>query len=285
MTEAAARVAQLATLAESIRTLSGNTELAWRRWPGPDEQPPLVLLHGGFGSWTHWIANIPGLMAQRDIWALDLPGLGDSGDLSEPFTTEHFADVIAAGLNDALGNGANYELAGFSFGAMIGAHVSLRTGSRCKRLTLIGAAGCGHLHHQVSLLPPPDDSVPPEEAAGIHRENLQRLMIADPTAIDDLAVYVHGDNLARHRFRSRKLAGSDDLLRVLSDVPAPLVGIWGECDATAGNLAAIKERERLFRAAQPDCDFHILPGIGHWAMYEAPETVNRLLLDGSVEQA
>ncbi len=285
MTEPAARVANLATLAESIRTRSGSTELAWRRWPGPDEQPPLVLLHGGFGSWTHWIANIPGLMAQRDIWALDLPGLGDSGDLSEPFTTEHFADVIAAGLNDALGDGAKYELAGFSFGAMIGAHVSLRTGSRCKRLSLIGAAGCGHLHHQVSLLPPPDDSVPPEEAAVIHRENLQRLMIADPTAIDDLAVYVHGDNLSRHRFRSRKIAGSDDLLRVLPDVQAPLVGIWGECDATAGDLAAIEEREQLFRAAQPDCDFHILSGIGHWAMYEAPETVNRLLLDGSVEQA
>jgi pimeloyl-ACP methyl ester carboxylesterase len=285
MIEPAARVAQLAALSESVRVSAGGTELAWRRWPGPSGHPPLLLLHGGFGSWTHWIANLPGLMAERETWTLDLPGLGDSGDLSPPFTTEHFADVVASGLVELFGDSTPYALAGFSFGAMIGAHVSLRTGKRCQRLSLVGAAGCGHLHHQVSLLPPPDHSLPADEAAAIHRDNLQRLMIADPAAIDDLAVHVHGDNLDRHRFRSRKLAGSDDLLRVLPDIPAPLVGIWGERDATAGDLSAIEERGKLFSAAQPDAEFHILKGIGHWAMYEAPDQVNRLLLGGSAHQA
>ena len=285
MAEPVARVAQLASLSDPVLIAAGGTELAWRRWPGPSGRPPLLLFHGGFGSWTHWIANLPGLMAERETWTLDLPGLGESGDLTAPFTTEHFADVIASALAELFGDSAPYELAGFSFGAMIGAHVSLRTGNRCRRLSLIGAAGCGHLHHQVPLLPPPDDSVPADEAAAIHRENLQRLMIADPSAIDDLAVHIHGDNLARHRFRSRKLAGSDDLLRVLHEIPAPLVGIWGEHDATAGGLSAIEERGRLFRAAQPDAEFHILKGIGHWAMYESPDEVNRVLLGGSTQKA
>ena len=109
-------------------------------------------------------------------------------------------------------------------------------------------------------------------------------MIADPACIDDLALHVHGDNLARHRFRSRKLAGSDDLIRILPEISAPLLGIWGEHDATAGTIAAIRERQRLFLAAQENAEFHILEGVGHWAMYEAPEVVNRLLLGDSTHQ-
>ncbi len=53
----------------------------WRRW---GEGPPLVLLHGGAGSWTHWIRNIDALAADRTLWIPDLPGLGDSPLPPEP---------------------------------------------------------------------------------------------------------------------------------------------------------------------------------------------------------
>ena len=103
-------------------------------------------------------------------------------------------------------------------------------------------------------------------------------MLSSPASIDDLAVYLHGDNLARHRFRSRKLAGSSDLESVLPAISAHMVGVWGSEDATAGGLAAIEQRRELLKACQPEAEFHILEGVGHWAMYEDPGAVNRILL-------
>ena len=39
----------------------------------------LVLLHGGSGSWMHWIRNIAPLVADGfHVLAVDLPGFGDS---------------------------------------------------------------------------------------------------------------------------------------------------------------------------------------------------------------
>ena len=281
MTSPAARLALLAARSRVHETPLGKGALVWREWPGPaaaNKQVPLLLLHGGFGSWTHWALNLPGLMTQRTVWTLDLPGLGDSAEMPAPFTSEHFAEVILDSLDQVLGDSTQFELAGFSFGAMLGAHVALLGKDRCEKLFLIGAAGCGELHHQVSLLAPPDATTPLVEASAIHRENLARLMIADPANINDLAVYIHADNLARHHFRSRKLAGSNDLLRILPDIRGTLVGIWGELDPTAGGPTDLDRRRDLFERAQPDCAFHILPGIGHWAMYEAPATINALLL-------
>lgn len=285
MTSPASRVAALAARSQPLRIDVGGTSLAWRHWPGPAEQPPLVLLHGGFGSWTHWVANLRSLMAYRDVWTVDIPGLGESGDLPAPQTTAHFADVLAEGFDTVLGSNAAYDLAGFSFGAMLGAHIAMRTGSRCQRFFLIGAAGCGELHHQVTLLATPDDAAPADEATAIHRENLQRLMIAQSELIDDLAIFVHADNLARHRFRSRKLAGSNDLLAVLPRIEAQLIGIWGELDATAGSATDIARRQELFQQAQPGAEFYVLPGVGHWAMYEAPEQINALLSGVSAHQS
>jgi 2-hydroxy-6-oxonona-2,4-dienedioate hydrolase len=41
--------------------------------------PPVVLFHGGSGSWTHWVRNIQPLVAAgRQVIAADLPGFGDS---------------------------------------------------------------------------------------------------------------------------------------------------------------------------------------------------------------
>ncbi len=53
----------------------------------------MVLLHGGSGSWTHWIRNIPMLLAcGRQVWAQDLPGFGDSA--SPPSITDRKKDMI-----------------------------------------------------------------------------------------------------------------------------------------------------------------------------------------------
>ena len=255
-------------------------QLYWQRWTAQSDSaaPPLVLIHGGFGSWNHWFRNISALRQDREVWTLDLPGLGRSGEMPEPHTTQHFAQIVLAGIKQLLGENSNFALAGFSFGAMIAGQLAAMAGTRCSRCTLIGAVGFGELQVQVPLLTPPDAETPTTQAHRIQRENLRRLMFYRPEFIDDLAVYLHGDNLARHRFRSRAIAVSNELAEVLPKIEAPLVGVWGQEDATAGGLAAIDARRDLFQKAQPGAEFHILPNVGHWAMYEAPRRVNQILL-------
>jgi 2-hydroxy-6-oxonona-2,4-dienedioate hydrolase len=273
----ATRLAQLLSEADLHATRCNHGEMVWQQWS--DQGTPLVLLHGGFGSWNHWVHNIEGLRQQRALWTLDLPGLGDSAGMPEPHTAAHFAQIIVQGLDTLLGSATHFELAGFSFGAMIGARVAQLAGSRCERFTAIGAAGFGPLHHQVSLQRPPTANTPPDEALQIHHSNLRTLMFSSEDHIDELAIHAHGSNLARHRFNSRRLSLTDDFIQAMPLIQALLVGVWGSRDATAGGRANIEKRRELFLAAQPGADFHILNGVGHWAMYEAPAAVNAILLN------
>ena len=68
--------------AERLSTPCGDGELVWHRWgahDSADRGAPVVLLHGGSGSWTHWVRNIAALaQAGHSVWVPDLPGFGDS---------------------------------------------------------------------------------------------------------------------------------------------------------------------------------------------------------------
>jgi pimeloyl-ACP methyl ester carboxylesterase len=234
-----------------------------------------VLLHGGFGSWNHWYANLETLREERELWTVDLPGLGDSGAIHRGATVTDFARLLGAGIHTLLGE-RDYELAGFSFGAMVGAR--LAADSRCRRFTAIGAAGCGSLHVQVPLESPPPPTTPWEEAAPVHRANLRALMFSERATIDELAIYLHASNLARHRFNSRALSLSSEFFDALPDIRGRLVAVWGSADATAGDQAALASRRAIVAEHQPDATFHLLEGVGHWAMYQAPQAINAVLL-------
>ena len=91
--------------------------MVWRSW---GEGPPLVLLHGASGSWTHWIRNIRPLAARFRVLVPDMPGFGDSDAPPEPHTADGLADLLAAPLNVMLPPPTRFDLAGFSFGGIIG---------------------------------------------------------------------------------------------------------------------------------------------------------------------
>ena len=77
--------------AEAQRTESpcGDGSMVWRSW---GEGPPLVLLHGASGSWTHWIRNVLPLARHHRVLAPDMPGYGESDAPPEPHTAESLAE-------------------------------------------------------------------------------------------------------------------------------------------------------------------------------------------------
>ncbi len=271
MTAAARRQVE-ALLASAV--LHRTPGLAWQQWS--DAGPRLLLLHGGFGSWNHWIANIDGLRERCELWTLDLPGLGASAGIASSATPDDFAARLQAGLEALWPDNTGLYIAGFSFGAMVGARLAQRLGSRCRRFTAIGAAGWGELHVQVPLTPPAPAGTDWERAAPIHQANLRALMFSPRAAIDELAISLHADNLARARFNSRGLSRTEDFRLALPAISAPVHCVWGSADATAGGEAALAARASML--AEIDAGFELLPGVGHWAMYEAPAAINDILL-------
>ena len=115
----------VAAEARRIETPCGAGAMVWRVWGGG---PPLVLLHGGYGSWTHWIRNVLPLARRFTVIAPDLPGLGESATPPEPHTAEGLARIIVAGLATLLPAGVRFHLTGFSFGGVLGGHVAALLG-------------------------------------------------------------------------------------------------------------------------------------------------------------
>ena len=247
--------------------------MVWRSW---GSGTPLILLHGGYGAWTHWLRNIDALAARYRVIAADLPGLGESAMPPTPYTPESLAAIIDAGIDAVLPAGERFHLAGFSFGAMLGSFVAARRGAQLRSMTLVGSASMGLRRAPMRALQPMRRQMSAAETAELQRANLGILMFADPARIDDLAVALQCRSVALARVKSRGFAPIDLLRPVLPKVTAPLGGIWGEFDVTA--YPHVDERRQLLQEIQPAAWFEVIPGAGHWVQYEAADAFNRVLL-------
>jgi len=267
-------VSRIEFLATRRFTSCGVGSMVWRVW---GEGRPLVLLHGASGSWTHWIRNVLPLAKDFRVLAPDMPGFGESDVPPEPHTADMLAGAVASGLDVLVPPPVDLDLAGFSFGGIIAGLVAARLGPRVRTLVLLGAGGLG-----LSRLPPPpllqvQGDMAPADIERVHRENLRILMIADPQRVDDLAVFLQMENIRLARFKSGTIPASDTLLRALPAVRARLASILGGRDAFTA--ARLEDYRRVLASVQPDLDFRVIVGAGHWAIYEAADEVNRTLGD------
>lgn len=246
--------------------------------------PPLVLFHGGAGSWLHWVLNVDALASRFRVLALDQPSYGDSATI--PWDTEvaAYLDLCAAALDEVTGDAPRVHLAGFSFGGFIAADMAVRLGPRLAALSMTGGAGYGKpvgrdfvLGSRRKLADALGREPTAAELRDMQADNLAKLMIWDRAKIDDWAIDMQVRNVAQMRFDSRKLSWLDGTPDRLAHVTAPTLVVYGEHDAAS--IPPVAERFRRCRAAKPDVQTELIPDCGHWAMYEAPATVNRLLLD------
>ena len=256
-------------------TACGDGHMVWREWGAGRT---VLLLHGSFGAWTHWLRNIEALSTHFRVLACDLPGMGESDLPPMPFDAGSLADILVEGLERLAPE--PFHLVGFSFGGIVGGHVAVRTMPRVMSYTAIGSNALGLPMATRAPLRKPNRNMSEAEILDLHRHNLGLQMFGDPARIDATALAVQNANTRRARIRSGKIPAGDSLARRLREMSAaglPVQGIWGERDATAGDL--LHTRRDLFHALRPDCPFHVIPGAGHWAAFEAPDEVNRILID------
>jgi len=267
--EPAATVANFERRARRFETPCGEGSLVWRAW---GSGPPVFLAHGGHGAWSHWIRNIDALAGARTVWVPDLPGCGESA--MPPYADhEAISGVIATGLRQLIGPELPVDIVGFSFGGVAAAHLAAWHPELVRRLILVDTGldlPMGPIH--VRGIRGLDD----EECRAVLRANLLSLMLHDPASVDELALYLQANNGRRGRLQAEKIVLPDRLLLVLPRVSVQLDAIWGEHDNPHPDPAA---QERVLRRFHPDLDFRVIPGAGHWAMYENPAAFNRTVQD------
>jgi pimeloyl-ACP methyl ester carboxylesterase len=270
-----ARLARMEQASRRSETPCGDGSMVWRSW-GEGARPPLVLLHGGYGSWRHWVHTIPAFATDRRVIAPDLPGLGESADPADASP-----EGIAAIVRDGLALDEPCDLVGFSFGGMIAGNVAALDPDRVRTLTIVGPGGLGGFPSVVKL--EKVIALSGEARRAAHRINLGRLMFADPQRIDALALAIQEWNTRHGRTKSRPMSRTASLAMALARTRMKLNAIYGEFDAPA--YPHLDEREATIRAVRPDVDFRVIEGAGHWVAYEAAEEFNALLrgmLDGSL---
>ena len=247
----------------------GDGALVWRAW---GRGPPVMLAHGSHGAWSHWIRNIDALANARTVWVPDLPGYGESA-LAEREDQAAIADALALGLRQLIGE-PPLDVVGFSFGATACAYLAARHPDLVRRLILIGAGGLGTPVGDIQLQRV--RGLEGEARVAALRANLLGLMLHHPDSVDDLALHLQVSNGLQARLNPAPLVLPDRLLAALPEVRAQIDAIWGAHDRPHPASAS---QEPVLRQFDPDLEFRVIPGAGHWAMYERPAEFNRVLIE------
>jgi pyruvate dehydrogenase E2 component (dihydrolipoamide acetyltransferase) len=234
---------------------------------------PVVLIHGFGGDLNTWLFNHAELAARRAVWALDLPGHGESGKALGSGSLDELADSVLAFLDDRGIERAH--LVGHSMGGAVALTVAERAPECVASLALIASAGLGtEINHAYIE----------GFVAGTNRNALKpqlAKLFADPALVtrqmvEDVLKYkrLEGVNDALAKIAGSAFEGGAQQRnyhdRVAKLAPRAIV-IWGAEDA----IIPVRHAEGLPESV----GVHVIEGRGHMVQMEAATEVNRLLDD------
>jgi len=237
--------------------------------------PPLVLLHGGMGSWTHWVRNLKAFATHFSVHALDLPGFGASDDINPDTSLDDYIGRVVTAIDALIPAPRPFRLAAFSFGGFIGAGVLARMQDRVLRASLLAPGGWGpHKGGAVLEMKARRRDMTPAEVDAVIRYNLSVMMLADPRAIDAETMAIQRHNVDAARFKHKRIRTEFRVLEFLGATRMPLQLLWGALDRNA--YPSFHDRAEKARGVRPDLEFAIVPDAGHWAQYEGAAAYNDL---------
>lgn len=236
---------------------------------GPEDAPPLLLLHAsGVASWS-WGPNIAALSEAHRVHAVDL--IGDAGrselaDISQRLRSggdqaDHYAEVM-----DLLGI-ASAPVVGASEGGFIATNLALHHPERVERMVLLGpmgysgAAGAVLRIFATQLFP-----LPP-----LRRATFRWAFSDDP---DLMAEYEDWFRLVMTGLSPAKVPPLPFSAEERKSIGVPTLFVFGTGDRLVGDPAAARAQV----ADVPEARVEIVEA-GHLMAAEAPERINALILD------
>ena len=121
---------------------------------GPEEAPPLLLIHASAMAGWSWLYNVAELNKHYRTYCVD--SIGDIGksvlnDLAKPLTGREAIGQFYSDLTSKLGFEKSY-VAGASVGGYIATQYALHAPERIPKLALLGSMGYGHTQKTITLM-------------------------------------------------------------------------------------------------------------------------------------
>ena len=273
---------------------SGGVTLHVRETPGPPGTRA-VYVHGLGGSSTNWTDLAAQLGSRAGGTAVDMPGFGRTPPPAGfDFSPAAHADALLCFL---AGGNEPVHLLGNSLGGAIAMSVAARRPELVRTLTLVSPAmpdrrpdprRMADIRIGLALLPGP---IGERARAGLaaetprtRAEQVVRVCFGDPSRVPEhrLAeaaeeiVVRNGQEWAREAGErtARAMVASwwwgASPWTVAARVPVPTLVIWGDRDRLVSPRLAARTASTIPRAR-----LLMLPGVGHVAQIEAPDTVAR----------
>ena len=247
-------------------------DVVWHVWgqEHANNTTPLVLLHGGSGSWTHWVRNVQHLAKTRCVWALDIPGCGDSALPPQVSDADSLAPYVGEVLHHAF-EGQAVDLIGFSFGGLTSGLLAAEEPKLFKQMIMVGIPALGLFEKSLPMrgMTPNMDAL---QQRAVHRHTLMSMMFAHESSASEEVIDLQIHNVSRDRLRKRRIARTDVLLGLQDRWTCPVHGIWGAKDALYKDTLH-RVPEVLHRLES----FQVVADAGHWVMFEKPDAFHQLV--------
>jgi pimeloyl-ACP methyl ester carboxylesterase len=214
--------------------------------------PPVLVLHGWGACIETVFPIVASLQSAATVYALDLPGFGQSALPPQPWGVEEYQAFVASCM-DALGV-ERASIVGHSNGGRIAIRMASTEPRRVSKLVLVDSAGIRprrtlRWYRRVAMAKAGKYAA---RLLGRPGERLRALLVGRAGSADYLAAGAMRPTLVR-------LVNSD-LREHLSRIAAPTLLIWGGND-TDTPLSAAREMEQLI----PDAGLVVFEGAGHYS--------------------
>ncbi len=231
------------------------------------EGPPIMLSHG-LQSFGFIFTPILDHLAERfRVFALDKRGHGDSEKPPGPYRIQDFADDLL-GFLDALGL-EKVDFLGHSMGGRTGTLFAIEHSDRLKRLMLVSSSagspsGAYREHFEAILRVATEEGM---EAVFNHNEFRRLLppnLLEGPLAEEYRKCFLK-NTPETYAATANALFTMPDLTGRLGEISVPTWVCYGENDA--GPLAF----SDIYLERIPNCTRVILPGSGHFPIWDSTE--------------
>jgi pimeloyl-ACP methyl ester carboxylesterase len=249
------------------------------------EGEPLLLIPYTSADHACYAFQLPAYTEHFSCVAIDLPGSGESDKPAGPYSTEGYADQVAAFLG-ALGI-ERAHVAGVSLGATVGMHLAGRHPARVRSLSLHSGwhasdsylkTVVGQWRTMASALPAVADVV----IQGIFPWCFTPEMYVErPAFVDTLVEFVRGRPAqpVDAFLAQTEAAIAHDASAVLGEVDAPTLITFGARDLVCSTRFAGPLKNGI-----DGSELVVFDHLSHAGLHEDPETFNRATLEFLLRQ-